>query len=550
MKHYLSQIKAALDYLGNEKRLYLVFLLSLGFGYSGMAIAISLIPQVLIDASVSGNYEHMKGKLLLYTGLFFLSFVTSILSQYIYRRCVLRFQAGLRRNVMEKKARLPVSYFENSHSGEFLSQMIYDINKAEELYRSKYKEAFNPIVALITSVIPMFLLDHTLTLLLFFISLLCVLANAAFSDRVKIAGRLTAGASAQLSERSSDILSGILTIKEYQLNEVLSGKFRTTNEQYAGKALDREKIGAFLEAMNSGFTVLCSIVFLVAGSVMVQSGKTTYGTLVALMNLETSIIWAALSAGKRFPELFDNIASLERIQSFLNMEEEVIRVPGQLEENQNQSYIEFRNVDFSYKNNREVLNHFNMQIYQNEAAVITGRSGCGKSTIFKLLLGFYNADKGYIAIDGKSLEEYGANALRQMIAYIPQRPFLFHGTIEKNIRYGNPQASFEQIVKAAKAACAHDFIMELPGGYDYIVGDKGRKLSFGQRQRIAIARAFLKDAPIILFDEATSGLDYESERLVLQAAEQLIENKTALIISHRESGVRLCNRKIEISSVR
>lgn len=550
MKHYLSQIKAALDYLGNEKRLYLVFLLSLGFGYSGMAIAISLIPQVLIDASVSGNYEHMKGKLLLYTGLFFLSFVTSILSQYIYRRCVLRFQAGLRRNVMEKKARLPVSYFENSHSGEFLSQMIYDINKAEELYRSKYKEAFNPIVALITSLIPMFLLNHTLTLLLLFISLLCVLANAAFSGRVKIAGRLTAGASAQLSERSSDILSGILTIKEYQLNEVLSGKFRTTNEQYAGKALDREKIGAFLEAMNSGFTVLCSIVFLVAGSVMVQSGKTTYGTLVALMNLEASIIWAALSAGKRFPELFDNIASLERIQLFLNMEEEVIHVPDRLEENQNQSFIEFRNVDFSYKNNREVLNDFNMQIYQNEAAVITGRSGCGKSTIFKLLLGFYNADKGYIAIDGKSLEEYGANALRQMIAYIPQRPFLFHGTIEKNIRYGNQQASFEQIVKAAKAASAHDFIMELPGGYDYVVGDKGRKLSFGQRQRIAIARAFLKDAPIILFDEATSGLDYESERLVLQAAEQLIENKTALIISHRESGVRLCNRKIEISSVR
>ncbi len=166
------------------------------------------------------------------------------------------------------------------------------------------------------------------------------------------------------------------------------------------------------------------------------------------------------------------------------------------------------------------------------------------------MLGFYNADKGYIAINGKSLEEYGPNALRQMIAYIPQRPFLFYGTIEKNIRYGNPQASFEQIVEAAKEACAHDFIMELPGGYDYFVGDKGSKLSFGQRQRIAIARAFLKDAPIILFDEATSGLDYESERLVLQAAEQLIQNKTALIISHRESGVRLCNRKIEISSVR
>ncbi len=142
------------------------------------------------------------------------------------------------------------------------------------------------------------------------------------------------------------------------------------------------------------------------------------------------------------------------------------------------------------KNNREVLNNFNMQIYQNEAAVITGRSGCGKSTIFKLLLGFYNADKGYIAIDGKSLEEYGANALRQMIAYIPQRPYLFYGTIEKNIHYGNPQASFEQIVEAAKAACAHDFIMELPGGYDYVVGDKGSKLSFGQRQRIAIARHF------------------------------------------------------------
>lgn len=550
MKHYLSEITEALNYLANEKKLYLISLLSLGFGYSGMSIAISLIPQVLIDASVSRNYENVKGKLLCYAGLFFLSFVTAILSQYIYRRCVLRFQAGLRKRVMEKKARLPVSYFENSHSGEFLSQMIYDINKAEELYRSKYKEAFNPVVALVTSVIPMFLLDHTLTLLLLFISFLCVLANVAFSGQVKRAGRLTADASSQLSERSSDIISGILTIKEYQLNEVLSGRFRNANEQYAKKAFGREKIGAFLEAMNSGFNVLCSIVFLVAGSLMVQSGKTTYGTLVALMNLESSIIWATLSAGKRFPELFENIASLERIQSFLNMKEEIIHVPDQPEENQNQSFIEFKQVAFGYGNNREVLNNFNMQIHQNDIAVITGRSGCGKSTIFKLMLGFYNADKGYIAINGKSLEEYGPSALRQMIAYIPQRPFLFYGTIEKNIRYGSPNASVEQIVEAAKAACAHEFIMELPGGYEYVVGNKGSKLSFGQRQRIAIARAFLKDAPIILFDEATSGLDYESERLVLQGAEQLIQNKTALIISHRESGIGLCNRKIEISSVR
>ncbi len=532
--------------MSNERRKYVVALLCVGFGYSGMSISISLIPQILIDASVNKDFINVKGNLLLYVSLFIISFLTALLSQYIYRRCVLRAQSCLRKQIMKKKAKLPVSYFENSHSGNFLSQMIYDLNKVEELYRTKFKEFFNPIIALFTSVIPMFFLDKVLTSLLLFISLLCLLVNITFSGRIKKAGFLTATANTALTEKSSDIVSGILTVKEYQLNQVLSDRFQRANEVYTEKAYDRQKLSALLEAMNKGFDVLCSIVFLIVGSLMVKEGKTTYGTLVALMNLETSLIWAALMAGKKFPELFDNIASIERIGTFLNSEEEQIHVPDHLQERKNFSLIEFDHVFFNYEGNREILRNFNMQIQQNDIAIITGRSGCGKSTIFKLLMGFYNADRGLIMVDGKSLEDYGPLALRKMITYIPQNPFLFNDTIEKNIHCGNPEASFEKVIEAAKAANAHEFIMELPGGYQYMVGDKGSKLSFGQRQRITIARAFLKDAAIILFDEATSGLDYESERLILQAVEKLVQDRTALIISHRNSGMWLGNRSIEI----
>lgn len=544
MKSYLKQIRYACKYISKYKWLYFPFLFGVGLGYSGMSISISMIPQVLIDAAAEKDFESVGKGLELYVLIFCLSAGLSILSQYIYRSYALKASADLRKAIMEKRTKLSMGVIESGHSGEMISMMIYDMNKIEELYRTKFKEFVNPILALITSIIPMLLLNVQLTIILLIVSILCLLVNTTYSGKVKKAGIASAASNDSLTEKTADILSGVLTIRQYQLKDTLSQKYRIANVDHSDKLIIKMKIIAHLEAMNKGFDILCTIVFLVAGSIMVYMGKTTYGTLVALMSLESSLIWAALQAGKRFPELFENIASVERVENFLNLEEEMIEAPRIDSYSSDTAYIEFRDVTFGYTGQRKILSNFNLVLNENDTAVVCGPSGCGKSTICKLLMGFYNVDEGYIFIKGKALGTYGIKALRDMITYIPQNPFLFNDTLYENIRCVRPEATSKEVIEAAKAANANEFIENLPGGYSYVPGEQGKKLSFGQRQRIAIARAFLKDTPIILFDEVVSGLDYESERAICESVSVLIKNKTALIVTHRNADLWKGNVRI------
>ena len=227
MKHYLKQLHFALQYIADVKWKYIPALLGVGLGYSGMSIAVSLIPQLLIDSVASGNFHGVGRGLFLY-GIFFLfSSALAILSQYAYRRIALRAVSRLRMRIMEKKTKLPLSYLESAHSGELLSRMLYDMNKIEELYRTKLKEFVNPILALITSIIPMLLLNVPLTILLLVISVLCLFVNTTFSGRIKQAELLAARSNDSLTERSADILSGLLTIRQYQLSDIPAERYPT-----------------------------------------------------------------------------------------------------------------------------------------------------------------------------------------------------------------------------------------------------------------------------------------------------------------------------------
>lgn len=490
MKSYLKQMKYACKNIAKYKWAYFPFLFGVGIGYSGMSISISLIPQVLIDAVVDNTFEYAGKKLSLYGVMFCVSVVVSILSQYVYRLYALKASTDLRKEIIKKRTKLSMETLESEHSGEMVSRMIYDMNKIEELYRTKFKEFVNPILALITSIIPMLLLNITLTIILLIVSVLCLLVNITYCKKVKQAGIATAISNDSLTKKTSDILSGILTIKQYQLSTVLSKKYQIANNDYSDKSIKKMKISAFLEAMNKGFDILCSLVFLVAGSIMVYMGKTTYGTLIALMSLESSLIWAALQAGKRFPELFENIASVERIDNFLSLEEEVLLEPKLGSSSESTSYIEFRNITFGYKGQKKVLINYNLKINEYDKVIISGPSGCGKSTLCKLLAGFYNIENGEIFINGKVIGAYDVKNLRDVVTYIPQNPFLFNDTLYENIRCVKPEATEKDVINAARATHADEFIQKLPGKYNYIPGEQGKKISFGQRQCIAIARAF------------------------------------------------------------
>ena len=210
--------------------------------------------------------------------------------------------------------------------------------------------------------------------------------------------------------------------------------------------------------------------------------------------------------------------------------------------------LSVRDVNFSYSGDRKVLEHFSMEVPRGSFVAVTGESGCGKSTLAKLLLGFYPPEKGQLWIDGRAYSELTLQEIRERISYVPQEPYLYETTISENIAYGRYGAGPDEIVAAAKAANAHDFIMQLPEGYDTVLGERGNTLSGGEKQRIAIARAIIRNAPVILLDEATSALDNESETLVQDAIKALKGGRTILMIAHRPSSIAAADMVIRVGS--
>jgi ATP-binding cassette subfamily B protein len=239
-----------------------------------------------------------------------------------------------------------------------------------------------------------------------------------------------------------------------------------------------------------------------------------------------------------------SVATVDIIYEILDEVKEPERYEMQSKESS--AMIEFNDVSFCYGEDDCVIKDLSFHVKKGESVALTGESGSGKSTTAKLLLGFYPATSGVILVDGKSIGDYSLAQLRSKISYVPQNAFLFDGTITENIRYGRPDATDEDIIEAAKAANAHQFIINLKDGYNTLVGERGSQLSGGQRQRIAIARAIIKNAPILLLDEATSALDYESEQLIQEAFNRLMKNCTSLIIAHRESTIEHADKILQM----
>jgi ABC-type multidrug transport system fused ATPase/permease subunit len=305
------------------------------------------------------------------------------------------------------------------------------------------------------------------------------------------------------------------------------------------------RLDSVLAAAN-GFGASMFIAPLAVGAYMVLTDQTTFGTMVAQIQLNGPIQFLVYSLGGTITRLQSSLAAADRILDVLDAPPEPARyakagiVPASElpEPARPDALIEFNRVTFGYgEKEPEVLCEMSFVVRPSQVAAFVGPSGGGKSTIFKLLLGGYPVQQDAIYLSGQSLNTYPLHDLREQFAYIPQDAYLYSGSILDNIRYGRPGASEKEVIAAAQAAYAHEFVSEFPDGYRSLVGERGTRLSGGQRQRIAIARALLKDAPILLLDEATSALDSESEELVQQALDVLMRGRTVLVIAHRLSTV-------------
>lgn len=492
----------------------------------------SFMLKDIIDASISRDMVLIKKSLAMVSITAMILIVFIPIFRYMYNKCAKEGLADVRNAVFKHRGTLPISYFENNHSGNIVSRMINDADNMSKLYTERIRRLAYPFIYGLICLVPMLLLDYKLTFVLVFINCISVCINKYYSKKAREISNLIQKKAANVMESIIDVLDGIYLIKMFHVGDRLIDKYKSNNNEYIEMSLNRAKIGASIEGTNYFIKIISSIGVLALGSFLVSQGLTTFGVLVALINLQKRLNQAFLEIASYIPQFHDELSGADRIFGYLDEPSEPTYYPME-KCNKEDSYIDFNEVCFQYDKGEMLFNGINLSISKGEKIALVGTSGSGKSTVLKLMLGFYPVSSGKIVIDGKSMSERSLMDLRQEISYVPQEPYIFSGTIEENIRLGKINASKEEVIRAAKAANADEFIMNLPDQYKTEVGQRGAWLSGGQRQRIAIARAILKDSPILLLDEATSALDTESEQLVKDAIERLMINRTTIVVAHK-----------------
>ncbi|HLV84279.1 MAG TPA: ABC transporter transmembrane domain-containing protein [Devosia sp.] len=452
-----------------------------------------------------------------------------------------RVLADLRQAVFVHLLRLDARYFDTNRVGELTSRLNGDVAVIRNAVGSSFSLALRSVVTIIGALIMMFLTSPVLTLAVVIAAPALLLPLIAYSRRLRGMSRRTQDALADLSAMATEMLGATRTVKSFTQENTQAAIYDARSEDSYQAEVRRLGARSVLVGMVI-FLGTSAVVFLVWwGARAVFAGTVTAGQLTqflvyalmasgALTNVSEvlGILQTVAGATERLTEILDTEASIKDPVSPV-----ALFVPAL-------GTVAFENVDFGYQTSgfERVLTDLSFTVDLGETVALVGPSGSGKSTTLALLQRFYDVGAGVIRVDGIDIRDVRLEELRQRFAYVEQEPTIFAGTIADNIRFGKPEASQAEVEAAAKAALVHDFVVELPLGYDAIVGERGVMLSGGQKQRLAIARAILKNAPILLLDEATSALDAQSEQLVQIALEHLMRGRTTLVIAHRLATIR------------
>ncbi|MEZ0536443.1 ABC transporter ATP-binding protein [Caldicellulosiruptoraceae bacterium PP1] len=493
----------------------------------------------ITQGAVEKNYKILLDGVLFMIKLMLIVLLIAPFISYIYQYCIRKTTIIIRKNLFEHILNLPMSIFEQKHSADIISRINNDVNVAENAYSWQIMVLFSAFFTGIGGSIIIATANWKLFLYVVFIGLLSAGVNTLFFKPIqKISNQIQEGYS-KVSQRFSDIIAGNQVIKIFNIGSIIFQKFVDMNTFVLRLSLRRVKFNATLNALNTFLGFFSFFGAVIIGGIMIINKEFTMAKLLLCINLMGGVMWMFGSIGNFITMIQTSLAGASRIFEILDMDiEENNKKLNERDLNAKENIIKFEGISFSYNNSDYVFDNINFSIPQNSIVAFVGSSGAGKSTLFKLILRFYKPSKGKIYLFNKEISEYSLEQLRDIISYVPQESFLFNGTILENIGYGKENATKEEIIEAAKLAYAHDFIMNLPNGYDTVVGERGALLSGGQRQRIAIARALLKNSPILLLDEATSSLDSESESLVQEALNNLMKGKTTLVIAHRLSTIK------------
>lgn len=541
--------------MGDRLPVYLGAILVSTVGDAGRRIANSYLINNIVTAAQKQNTDNV---LLPVLG----NFIVFVLCLLLWRFGIIHYNiegrtgAGkLEKLVFSKAMRLPMSYYENNHSSDFMSRLIFDTQKASDIYTSRLRRLLAAMLSTVMYLIPMLYFSWELTLCMVGISLLAFAGNSFFAKPMKEAGSRLSDKNKKMLEKLTSILSGMELIKIFSVGTKLTEEYEDANREYFHIQKRTNRLSAGLESLNQMLDLVGALAFLGIGIWFVSLGRVSMGALTALYSLYGTFRYAFLEIGQYLPQMMNCIANAEKIFELVDMAEEPaqwkIEVDSDCDCEDNMEdkkmMLSMRNVSFSYDNSeRKILDQFSMEVRKGSYVAVVGESGCGKSTLVKLLLGFYPVRAGSMSIGGKAYRDLTLKEIREQIAYVPQEPYLYEVSIAENIAYGRCGVSREEVIAAAKAANAHEFIMKLPNGYDTMLGERGNTLSGGERQRIAIARAIIRNTPVMILDEATSALDNESESLVQEAIKRLRQDRTILMIAHRPGTIAAADEVVTV----
>ncbi len=555
MSTYKSLVKS-LKMMGKRLPLYLMGILMMTAFNALFEVAGSFFMKIIFEAAGNGMTPTYNQRMAVAVICGILSIILSSVFMCIYNNEAKRMTLVLKEMVFAKAMKLPYKYYEEHHSGEIISKMVYDTDVASNIYSSRLRRVLAPIIYVVVFAVAMIIINPLMTVILIVLNVLLFIANTMISKPMKKVGKRLSQKNMVMTNIISNVIAGVEITKMYDVNHTGIRKYKAENNEYVITQKEKMRLSALLDMLNMAFDLLCSLMFIVVGIVLIQNGLATIGEIAAIFTLYTSLSVRFLQLGKNIPELINCIAYAERIFGFLNLPEEN-KCTGGKSAKDGSAYssagmkpdvnaVDCENITFGYKGKELLFTGSSYRFPANKIIAVTGHSGCGKSTLAKLLLGFYELQGGSINIFGQNMCDIGIEAARRQIAYVPQIPYMYNMSIRENIRYGKPDASDEEIISAAKLANAHEFIMKSENGYDTVLNNRGNNLSGGQRQRIAIARAIIKDSPIILMDEATSALDNESEQLISAAVAGLKDRKTVIMIAHRVTTIQSADMVVEV----
>lgn len=458
----------------------------------------------------------------------------SYLMNYVGQRVII----DIRKAVFEKLQRLSMSFYDKHKTGTIMSYVTNDVSALQSAMVDNVVEMITETVILVASIVMMIYLDWKLFLVTFATFPVVLFFIDSFGKRIRKSGSRIQEAAADITSVLQEVASSPRVIKSF------------VREGYEVDRFDKENMNNFRANMKYAqlsSTLTPTIEFVAAigvsiilwyGGNSVINGSITAGSLVAFLTYAVNIS----NPIKRLSRVIGNIqralAAAQRVFDVLDLPEDIKNAPDAKLLPKVKGDVRFNDVSFAYNENEEVLSHVSFEVKPGEMIAFVGPSGAGKSTVASLLPRFYDATNGSITIDGQDIRKVTLDSLREQVGIVPQETVLFNGSVYDNILYGRLDATREEVEAAAKAANAHDFIMQLPNGYETMLGDRGMNISGGQRQRISIARAILKNPQILILDEATSALDTESERVVQEALDRLMVGRTSFVIAHRLSTIK------------